>query len=670
MKTGSIRISCLSALTIALVFLLCSDLIAKADSVISTREDFIQAIEIRAESGQTEYQLTLSSALLSDIKTGMNDWVSEARDNCGIRSFTYSFNERAGTMRLTNIEYRTAVRILQAAKNGDASSLTGAESLTLNKAYEIIRNAPTDLAERERYLHDTLCSIVEYYTDDIAYSEKDQAVGALLNGRADCDGYSEAFYLLCNLAGIPARFQHGDTFKKGDRSDAAHMWNLVNIYGLWLMVDVTWDDLDMAAGNVYLYYNIGSKRAAETHIWRSDAVTVEWAEKAGNFTRTADTAEGYAPDPASAEAYIVEKLSNRNTSRAALSFAQDMDLERDKDIVSSWIYSTGVRDYYWKFGGHSLEILVTDRYKEYRIVSNDAEALEYIDEMKRSGKSEFSIFFSGEYGKKLFAGDMAAYYLLEGQFGFAEDDMLYSSKSFRASYSNVRFADHFRVCRTEQEIIDYIMSCAQASLHGFSFSIPNDYGSSLFKNRLEQLNSVLRKTLLTNDRDLTYYEKSQLLFIKNANYWPDMNRVNLRSLDASVRHLLSSNPGSIAFWNDGTFQWNDSSYKLLSSALHRSGVDTFRYIISPERIDILDIRYYNNYCLVSSEDDIMNYLRACRARFQYSFRLYCTEELYTRLSSNRFTRFFELTSSVLKSGQSISYIDDYYMISMDAVDYK
>ena len=60
MKTGSIRISCLSALTIALVFLLCSDLIAKADSVISTREDFIQAIEIRAESGQTEYQLTLS----------------------------------------------------------------------------------------------------------------------------------------------------------------------------------------------------------------------------------------------------------------------------------------------------------------------------------------------------------------------------------------------------------------------------------------------------------------------------------------------------------------------------------------------------------------------------------------------------------------------------------
>ena len=114
-------------------------------------------------------------------------------------------------MRLTNIEYRTAVRILQAAKNGDASSLTGAESLTLNKAYEIIRNAPTDLAERERYLHDTLCSIVEYYTDDIAYSEKDQAVGALLNGRADCDGYSEAFYLLCNLAGIPARFQHGDT---------------------------------------------------------------------------------------------------------------------------------------------------------------------------------------------------------------------------------------------------------------------------------------------------------------------------------------------------------------------------------------------------------------------------------------------------------------------------
>ena len=749
MKTSCIRLMCMLTLAIALVFLLYLPSYSSADGILNTRYEFIQAMETYSESGVTEYQLNLSPDLLSDIKAGMDDWVSEARANCGIRSFTYAFSERAGTLRLSNIEYRSAVRIMQSVRTNRTSVLSGREILALQKAKSIVKSAPDEILARERYLHDALCTLVEYYTDDTdSYDEKDQAIGALLNGKADCDGYSEAFYLLCNLAGIPARFQHGDTIEKGDRSDVTHMWNLVNIYGMWLMVDVTWDDLDMAEGNVYLYYNIGSKRASETHIWRKDTVPVEWAEKAGNFTRTADIAEGYANSIKVAESYIRDKLTDRNASRAALSFSQEIDLEQNKDIVSSWIYAIGVKDYYWKFGGHSIEILVKERYDEYRIVKNDSEALAYISEMKNAGKSDFTIFFSGDYGKNLFSDDLTGLYALEGQFGIAQDDMLYSDKSCRVSYTNVSFDDYFRVCRTEQEVLDYIAeltkpridhfsicipgqygssllkndlaayrilegqfglennnmvyyskyqkfvysnvrysdhfqvcrsendiiefvnNCARTGVSDFSFSIPNNYGASLFHNKLEKLSSVLHQTLLSSDRDLTYYDKSQLVIIRNASYWPAMNRVSLKDLDTCIRRVLSSQPGSAAFWNDGTFEWNDRNFKQLSISIYRCGVDSYRYIISPERVEILNIAYVSDFCLVSSEDDILNYLRSCNSRSQYSFRLYCTESLYAKLSANNFDRFFTLTSSVLKKGQSISYIGDYYMISMENVKYK
>ena len=104
--------------------------------------------------------------------------------------------------------------------------------------------------------------------------------------------------------------------------------------------------------------------------------------------------------------------------------------------------------------------------------------------------------------------------------------------------------------------------------------------------------------------------------------------------------------------------------------MYRQGVDTFRYILSPERVEFTIINYESNYCLVSTEDELMSYLRDCRSRSQYSFRVYCTESLYQNLSANQFERFFDLTSSVLKRGQSIRYQHDYCLISMDAVQYK
>ena len=383
----------LSSLLVFLIILFCPSLSNAANVRLETHEDFIRAIETNTIQGIDECEFQLSSSLFADMKSGIKDWVSEVLKNTGLANYKYSFNESSETFLLTSIEYRVAVRILQAYSSGDLSRLTSRESQTLDRAIEIVRSAPVEPLSRERYLHDKLCSLVVYETNHTIYEENDQVIGALLNGKADCDGFSEAFYLLCNLASIPARFQHGDTYKKTDNSDAKHMWNLVCVYDTWMMVDVTWDDSDKAVGNYYLYYNIGSERAAETHIWDASALAVPWSAKTSNTLRPAEVVEGYANSMIAAEKYIRETLINTHPYRVALKYANDIEVDKNEELLAKWVYSTGVKEFEWTSGGHCLEILATEWYDEYQIVANDQEALAYVSVMQAADKRNFHIFF-------------------------------------------------------------------------------------------------------------------------------------------------------------------------------------------------------------------------------------------------------------------------------------
>ena len=723
---------------------------AASAEILSTRADIIRALELHTEQGDLEYELTLTADLLADVKAGMEDgWFNECRSNSGIQSFHYRYNERDNTFELSNIEYRVAVRIWQAYRQGNIGALTARERQTLDYALEIVQNAPADPAAREQYLHDTLCANVEYYTDNESYAEKDQAIGALLNGQADCDGYSEGFYLLCNLAGIPARFQHGDTLKKEPgQTEVKHMWNLIRLYDTWVMVDVTWDDLKDDAGCCYLYYNIGAKRAAETHIWDREAMAVAWADVGGNIMRPSGIVETHVDNMESAEAWFHDCLVNRLANHVAVTFADGMDFDRDSEIVGSWIYSTGVKDYMWKTGGHCAEFVITGWYDEYRVVSSEEEALAYVDEMRAQGKTEFNIMFEKPLGPALFADDLAGYYLLEGQFGLDEHDMHYSKTGYSASYENVTydeyfrvcptqddvlrfveemkasgvsrfsfcipgeygcsllendlagyrllegrfgmdgssnmryyqqsqkfiysnaaFASHFRVCASEADILSYLNDMAYANVSGFSFHIPGQTGASLFANQLQGVRTLLYRSLL-NDWDLTYSEDSQTVYIKNATYWSSYNYASPYDLFGTARSLLSSQPRAITIWTDGTFTWNQSLFEQMTLAARRQGVETFRYNIYEERLELTDINYRQNVGLINSEDELMSFLRSCRANNLTSFNLFFTEDLYASLSANNFKRFLSLTSSVLNNANELRYSEDYYLISMSYAQFK
>lgn len=96
--------------------------------------------------------------------------------------------------------------------------------------------------EREEYIHNYIINNCDYdeeaaENDDVQDNEND-AYGALVDGKAVCEGYARAFQLLCNKANIDC------VLLSGTADSDNHAWNGVKIGGDWYQIDVTWNDTD------------------------------------------------------------------------------------------------------------------------------------------------------------------------------------------------------------------------------------------------------------------------------------------------------------------------------------------------------------------------------------------------------------------------------------------
>lgn len=118
--------------------------------------------------------------------------------------------------------------------------------------------------EKLRSIHDGLSKRVSY--DDAAVQNPEgnphswDAYGALIKGKAVCEGYAEAFKLLCDREGIPCVLIVGDGVGQGGTGEP-HMWNAVYMddQKQWYAVDVTWDDQPRAI--FYTFFLTGSEVA-------------------------------------------------------------------------------------------------------------------------------------------------------------------------------------------------------------------------------------------------------------------------------------------------------------------------------------------------------------------------------------------------------------------------
>ncbi len=109
--------------------------------------------------------------------------------------------------------------------------------------------------------HEKIKSIHDYLANNIvcdstvAEPNIFDSYGALINGVCVCEGYAEAFKLLCDREGIPC------LTVVGTGNGGAHKWNMVQMEdNEWYTLDATWDD--QSSSIYYSYFLIGSNTKA------------------------------------------------------------------------------------------------------------------------------------------------------------------------------------------------------------------------------------------------------------------------------------------------------------------------------------------------------------------------------------------------------------------------
>lgn len=137
-----------------------------------------------------------------------------------------------GTVLTAKLRYRDGVRML------GGSALTTQEVSAMIAAQQIAAEAMSLGSEEAcfRHLYNWLCCHVRYV--HTAPGRKDYArlvcaSGALLDKKANCQGFADALYLLCGLCGISCEYRIG----RGKRR--LHVWNAVRLNSEWREVDAS-----------------------------------------------------------------------------------------------------------------------------------------------------------------------------------------------------------------------------------------------------------------------------------------------------------------------------------------------------------------------------------------------------------------------------------------------
>ena len=123
--------------------------------------------------------------------------------------------------------------------------------------------------QTELFLHDCLVDRVTYNKAALSNMEKHKhawdIVGAFIEGKAVCEGYTKAMQVLLNMVGIESTPVTGV-------SDEPHMWNMVKIDGEWYHLDATTNDTENS--NRHFYFNVTDESATVVRTIDPDFSTV------------------------------------------------------------------------------------------------------------------------------------------------------------------------------------------------------------------------------------------------------------------------------------------------------------------------------------------------------------------------------------------------------------
>ena len=168
----------------------------------------------------------------------------------------------------------TEVNVLLSMKDSELNEAKQKLDEAVNK---IIADMPENLTDyqKELYINDTLLNCCEYDSesanDGKTRGNEQNAYGALVDGKAVCEGYTRAFQLLCSKVGIECIPING-TCESDSSMNGNHIWNAVRLGGEWYYVDSTWNDYQPEDSEYmltdierHLYFNVTTEKITQDH---------------------------------------------------------------------------------------------------------------------------------------------------------------------------------------------------------------------------------------------------------------------------------------------------------------------------------------------------------------------------------------------------------------------
>ncbi len=201
------------------------------------------------------------------------------------------------------------------------------------KVQEIIKNAGASDFDKVRAFHDYLTNNCQY-DEPAAQTPKNyplsyEAFGALVYGNATCEGYSKAFKLLCDRAGISC------VLVGGNAGGESHMWNYVQVDGAYYLVDATFDD--PVGGEPRYTYFLKGKGSTPEYV-NQGSFTQNFNP---HFTDPALSQEDYPlPDMSQKPSIVSAETPNEDKEPCQINYTRT----RNGNLSIQYTYSSGSLD--------------------------------------------------------------------------------------------------------------------------------------------------------------------------------------------------------------------------------------------------------------------------------------------------------------------------------------
>jgi transglutaminase-like putative cysteine protease len=251
-----------------------------SDSVTSTTEELDEIVAYMSDNFFMSASVKISDIAVWEQLGAYYTSNPEILVMRGIIGMEIAYREIGGVIEAEIFpQYEMFMNVIIAHETDSTAHLTAEEKKVYDTAKKLVseHKSATTYATAHA-LHNHLRDTVVYEHD---YAENRSAFtvyGAMIEGRAVCQGYAHAYRTLLHLAGIES------IIITGTAGGENHAWNLVNYArggGEWYHVDVTWNVREDTPSNKY--FNLSDAILQSTHKWEREFYPAATSERLNYF---------------------------------------------------------------------------------------------------------------------------------------------------------------------------------------------------------------------------------------------------------------------------------------------------------------------------------------------------------------------------------------------------